>query len=437
MAITSQERTYIIKLTVGMFHAAPGATYLASITAAFEANGHDLAGLAVLLASTPAYKALNPDSQSADAFASAFLTPLGLQANAIALGYIHAGFDAGASKGQIVFDALVALNGTSAPEFAEAKAILNNETAVAEYYSVTLADPQTDLAELQHVIATVNANASSVDAAIAAMTPGAGLHEINLTTANDTYSIGAGNFSINGLGGDDTITTGSGNNTVTTLAGNDTVTTGSGADTIHAGDGNNTINAGGGANSVTTGAGNDTITTGAGNDTIDSGAGNDIISTGPGADVVVSGAGNDSIELGVDSVKDIDVFAGTAAANGSDVITGFTTGIDKLDLRLMTSDANATQVSGSMTVAAGHVYFVPSVLSSVADSIAASAAAIQAAAVWTNGSAGVVAFFVVNDDNSSAVYQYVEAGGAGITSSELTLMGTVDAKIVMGDLIFA
>ena len=48
-----------------------------------------------------------------------------------------------------------------------------------------------------------------------------------------------------------------------------------------------------------------------------------------------------------------------------------------------------------------------------------------------------VAFFVINDDNSSAIFQYVEAGGAGITSGELTLMGTIDAKIVTGDLAFA
>jgi hypothetical protein len=62
---------------------------------------------------------------------------------------------------------------------------------------------------------------------------------------------------------------------------------------------------------------------------------------------------------------------------------------------------------------------------------------LQAGATWTNGAAGAVAFFVINDDNSSAIFQYVEAGGAGITSGELTLMGTIDAKIVTGDLAFA
>jgi len=221
-----------------------------------------------------------------------------------------------------------------------------------------------------------------------------------------------------------------------TVAGNDTITTGGGADIIQAGDGNNTVNAGDGVNTVTTGTGNDTITTVSGKDTIVSGSGNDIISSGPGADVITSGAGNDSIDLGVDSVLDRVIFASTAVLNGSDVITGFTTGIDKLDLDLMTSQHAATMVTGNLTVQAGKVYFLASGISSDADSISASAAVVLAGAVWTNGTVGSVAFFVVNDDDSSALYEYTEAGGAGITVTELTLIATVDEKIVAGDLMF-
>jgi hypothetical protein len=69
--------------------------------------------------------------------------------------------------------------------------------------------------------------------------------------------------------------------------------------------------------------------------------------------------------------------------------------------------------------------------------VAAAAAVLQAAATWTDGATGMVAFFVVNDDNSSAVYQYVEAVAGGILLTELTVLGTVDAKIVVGDLLFA
>ncbi|MEZ0307425.1 MAG: calcium-binding protein [Ramlibacter sp.] len=437
MTITTQERTNIIKLTVAMFDAAPGATYLSTLTSAYEANGHNLAALAVEASNTAIFNSLYPASQSASAFAAAFLTPLGLQGNATAVDFIVARVQAGMNKGQVIFEASVALDGTSLPEFASAKALLNNETEVALYYSVDLATPETNLGELHSVIATVTSSHTSVDEAIAAMTPGSGQHEINLTSANDTYTIGAGDFSINGLGGDDTITTGSGNNTVTTVGGNDSITTGGGNDMVFAGDGNNTVDAGDGTNQVATGTGNDTITTGSGNDAIGSGAGNDIIRSGAGADLVVSGSGGDSIDLGVDSVMDTVVFEGSALFNGSDVVTGFTTGVDKIDVALMTSDSSTTTVSGNLTVEAGNVYFLATGLSSVADSIAASAAAINAGAVWTNGSVGAVAFFVVNDDNSSAIYEYIEAGGAGITVGELTLMGTVDEKIVAGDLAFA
>jgi len=436
MTISAQERTSIIELTVAMFHAAPGATYLATLESVLEANGHNMQALAVTVANSSEYQSVFPLSQSADAFAAAFLTPFGLQSNATALDFIHAQLAAGESKGQIIYEAVQALDNSAAPEFANAKAILANETSVATYYSVTVANPETNLDQLQHVISTVTAVASSVDAAIAALSS-TDQQVINLTSANDTYTIGAGNFSINGLGGDDTITTGSGNNIVTTVGGNDTITTGAGADVILAGNGNNTVNAGNGANTVTTGTGNDTITTGSGNDTIDSGAGGDTIRSGAGADHIVSGAGNDSINLGVDSAVDTVVFASTAAGNGSDTITGFTTGIDKLDLHLMVSQSSANTVSGNITVQAGHVYFLASGLSSVADSISASAAVIQAGAVWTNGTIGATALFVVNDDNSSAIYQYVESGGAGITVGELTLMGTVDAKIVAGDLLLS
>ncbi|MDB5870740.1 MAG: hypothetical protein JWQ07_182 [Ramlibacter sp.] len=454
MTISAQERTSIIQLAVAMLDVAPGATYLATLSAALEANGHSMSALAVEVANSTQYQSLYPVTQSASAFAAAFLTPLGLQANATALGYVNAQFAAGVNKGQIVYDAITALNNSSAPEFADAKAVLANETTVATYYSVTLGATGTDLSVLHHVIDTVTASPSSVAAAIAAMAPPppppppppapppapapapSGQHVINLTSANDTYTIGAGDFRINGLGGDDTITTGSGRNTVVTVAGNDTITTGGGADIIQAGDGNNTINAGDGVNSVTTGAGNDTITTGSGKDTIVSGAGNDIISSGAGTDVITSGAGNDSIDVGVDSVQDRVIFASTAVLNGSDVITGFTTVIDKLDVGLMTSQQAATMVTGNLTVQAGKVYFLASGINADADSPSAVAAVVNAGAVWTNGTVGSVAFFVVNDNDSSAVYQYVEAGGAGITVGELTLMGTVDEKIVVGDLMF-
>ena len=435
MALTTQERTNIIKLTVSMFNAAPGATYLAELSAFYEGGGRSLLTLAKSMSNTAIYLGLNPGSQSVSTFATAFLTPLGLQANTEAIEFVTSRYNGGMNKGQIAYEAAVALNDSTAPAFADAKAILNNKTSTAETYSVTQGNASTSISALQQAVASVTADPATVTSSNT--TNSSANSVIDLTTANDTYTIGAGNFTINGMGGDDTITTGNGNNIINTSAGNDSLTTGAGNDIINGGDGNNTINAGAGVNVVTTGGGNDTITTGAGNDTIVSGSGNDIINSGAGTDIITSGAGGDSIALGVDSVLDTVIFASTAATNGSDIITNFGTTVDKLNLKAMTSQTATTAVTGALTVTAGNVYFLASSVAGNADSVAAAAAVLQAAATWTDGATGTVAFFVVNDDNSSAIYQYVEAVAGGILLTELTVMGTVDAKIVVGDLSFA
>src|SRR5437763_15999968 len=132
MAITATERTSIVELAVLMFNAAPGATYLSQLVALYEANGHNLQALAVTLAGTPAYQALNPNFQLAADFATAFLTPLGLQGDAVAVAFVTYKFNAGESKGLIAYEAFVALHGiTSAngAQYQAAQAILVNKIA--------------------------------------------------------------------------------------------------------------------------------------------------------------------------------------------------------------------------------------------------------------------------------------------------------------------
>jgi hypothetical protein len=173
MAITATERTQIVELAVLMFNAAPGATYLSQLVSMYEANGHNLQALAVTLAATPAYQALNPNFQLASDFATAFLSPLGLQADSVAVAFVTSKFNAGESKGQIAFEAFNALNGiTSAngAQYQAAKAILLNKTAVAEFYSETLHIGETNLAVLQTVLASVTADVASVTTAEAALT---------------------------------------------------------------------------------------------------------------------------------------------------------------------------------------------------------------------------------------------------------------------------
>lgn len=215
MAITTQERTNILKLTVGLFNAAPGANYLSEFTSVFEANGHNLAALAGTLGTTGAFQSLYPSFQTASEFATKFLTTLGLQGNTEAVDFVTAKFNAGVPKAQIIFDALVALDASTSAEFAAAKAILVNKAAVAENYSVTLGASSTSLETLQGALANVTADPASVTAANAANAGGNG-QTFTLTNGTDVVTanvfnsglvyVPGGNNRVNALQDEDTLT---------------------------------------------------------------------------------------------------------------------------------------------------------------------------------------------------------------------------------------
>lgn len=222
MALTSQERTNIIKLTVAMFNAAPGATYLADLTVAYEANGRSLAQLARTLTDTASYKSINPVFQTAAEFASSLLTPLGLQANTTAVDFVTAKFNAGVSKGQIAYDVAVALDATTDTQFADAKAILVNKTTVAEYYSVTKAIAQTNLGSLQASISTVTKDAASVTAAQGAIDSG------TVGGSGSVFTLATAAETLTGTSGADTF-----NSADTTLTAADSVDGAAGIDTLN------------------------------------------------------------------------------------------------------------------------------------------------------------------------------------------------------------
>lgn len=225
MAITTQERTNILKLTVGLFNAAPGANYLSEFTSVFEANGHNLGALANTLGTTGAFQSLYPNFQTASEFATKFLTTLGLQGKTEAVDFVTAKFNAGVPKAQIIFDALVALDASTSTEYADAKAILVNKAAVAENYSVTLAASSTSLATLQGAVANVTADAASVTAANAANAGGNG-QTFTLTTSPDNIVGTGGNDTLNGY-----INT-TAASTSTTLTAADVINGGAGTDSL-------------------------------------------------------------------------------------------------------------------------------------------------------------------------------------------------------------
>lgn len=239
MAITTAERDQIIKLVVGMFNAAPGSTYLNLIVSIYEANGHNLPALAQTLAGTTAFQQIHPNFETAGEFATSFLTQFGLQGNQTAIDFITSRFNAGVSKGVIIQQAISVLDGIDPSvggTIGAAAAILDNKGAVATYYSVTRAVPQTDLATLQNVIAAVDSTAASVTSAQANIDAGAQGVSLPLTqnqdsllggSTNDTFTANiflSGTTAINTLQSFDSINGAGGTDAlVVTLTGGTTV----------------------------------------------------------------------------------------------------------------------------------------------------------------------------------------------------------------------
>ncbi len=222
MALTPQERTDIIKLTVVMFNSALGATYLEELTRSFEGNGRSLAKLAGELAASNLFRSINPPTQTPENFAASLLVPLGLQGDSIAFEFVLAKVKAGVDKGQIAYDAMVALANTTAPQFDNAKTLLQNKTAVSEYHTATKPNGTTDFGTLKSLLAGVTVDAGSVGLATTgpvASSPGpapltftltAGTDNVAGADANDTFTGTTATLqpadTLDGAGGTDTFT---------------------------------------------------------------------------------------------------------------------------------------------------------------------------------------------------------------------------------------
>lgn len=191
-SITAQERTTILKLVAGMFNAAPGATFLNGFTDAFVAMNKDYVALATALGQSEPFKSLYPSFLTAEEFANKFLATLGLKDNTNAQDWVQARKNAGEDNASIIFQALVAIETSTADEFKAARDQLANKAAVAEYYSVTLGLSSDDLGVLQGVLAGVSADAATVQTAKDALTA-ADTANIYLTVGQDTLPGTAGN----------------------------------------------------------------------------------------------------------------------------------------------------------------------------------------------------------------------------------------------------
>lgn len=277
---------------------------------------------------------------------------------------------------------------------------------------------------------------------------GTGNDLANIITASaaqaDTLNGGTGNDKLVGNGAANKLDGGEGNDNMTGGAGDDTYIVDATGDSVveASSGGTDTITA---SVSYTLGANLETLIldtgftiNGTGNsdaNTLTGNNKNNTLTGGLGADTITGGDGKDKIVLTeTTSSADHVVFADTYANNDSDTITGFSSGTDILDLNAATAETDVTLVTGSLTNTDDLVYFLDGQASGSADSLSASATAINAAATWTTAS--VVTNIIVVDDNSTAIYEWTEAGTDGAVASELKLMGIIDAVTASTDYLF-
>lgn len=132
----------VLALVVGMFDAAPGATYLDQFTAVLN-NGSERSALAESLVQTSAFKGIYPDSLSNQQFANQYIDALvGSNASeaskAWAIGWMSGKLDADETRAEVMLQTIDALQGISFdhPSWGPAAQLFANKVTAAAEYSV-------------------------------------------------------------------------------------------------------------------------------------------------------------------------------------------------------------------------------------------------------------------------------------------------------------
>lgn len=232
MAITAAQRTDIIKAVVGVFNAAPGATYLNS----FTAYGSNIEGLVNDLVADPAFTAIYPVFLTNEEFAAKYIDSLvgnaaAAEDKAWAVNWLAGQLNSGMSRADAIILAVTELQAAAAdPKWAAAATQFANKVVVAEYYSVDMLGSSTDVGVLQGVVGGVTATTDvSTPAAIEAVisaTPGG--------TTGQTFMLTKGLDNVPGTSGNDTIigSVATGNAELLTLSALDIINGGAGVDTL-------------------------------------------------------------------------------------------------------------------------------------------------------------------------------------------------------------
>ncbi|PHV07845.1 hypothetical protein CSQ96_08110 [Janthinobacterium sp. BJB412] len=308
----------------------------------------------------------------------------------------------------------------------------NEETLSLSSSHATAAAILTDLNAAD--LTTLNITGTAAFTISNAITGATELATINAAAATGAVSINASTSTVN------MVATGSAtaSSVLTTGSGNDSIVGGAVADTL------------------TGGAGTDTINGGAGADILVGGTGADSLTGGEGADTITGGTGNDSIVLTEATAAVDHVVLVSAATNGVDTITGFTTGAGGDIIAFVAADTTVGTASAAQAVFA------------TTAAVLVSAAAYDLAAVTNTATTDVIVltgttaangdlststtgsellkllgtadsaatgittdgasdqFFVVAYDNGNAYLYNVAAGGDSVAAaSEITLVGVI------------
>lgn len=248
--ITSAQQTQILKITAGLFNAAPGAAYLSEFASAVT-GGMSMLQLSNALANTSAFTiGVMGGKVTATAQTTQLMENFGLTYGATdaasvgAQAWFMAQINAGRGFGEIIYDAVTALSDSAwvaaNSDYAGVAAALSNKAAVSEYYSATLGQSSSELATLQAVVAGVTATTPvATPEELAAAIGATGGKVFTLTTSVDTLT---------GTASNDTFTaqdTYVGAAWTNTLSGLDVLNGGAGVDTLNVFDQNSAINVSG------------------------------------------------------------------------------------------------------------------------------------------------------------------------------------------------
>jgi|GEM_PF-1053378 len=203
MAITSIQKTEILKIVAGLFNAAPGGNNLTEL-ANLVSDGMTTSQLADALAANTLFtNGIMGGKVTVEDQVNVLLHNFGLAADSDptsagsqAAVYFTGLINDGVGFGSIVFQAVTYLSGTPATEFTAAKTLLDNKALVASAYSI--GHSSTDLVTLQNALSAVKGDHPYTPAEVDQIVNGGSSNILTLTTGTDIITGTSGNDTIIG-----------------------------------------------------------------------------------------------------------------------------------------------------------------------------------------------------------------------------------------------